>query len=238
MIFAAILAGGKGVRMGDPDRPKQYFQLCGKPLLVHTVEKFCVFGQIDAIIVLCPQELTAQTTDLVRRYCPDHRDRIYVTAGGASRNQTVARALAFIEENFEADDESLVITHDAVRPFVSYRIIKENIEQARRTGACDTVVAATDTIVESLDGRNISSIPDRDKLYQGQTPQTFNLRKLERVMEGFSEEELAGFSDACRMFTLAGEPVSLVAGDPENMKITYPHDMRVARALMEDADAQ
>lgn len=231
-VFAAILAGGSGVRMGNSDKPKQYLMLGSKPILAHTVEKFQVSGLFESIIVLCPQAWVQQTRDLLRRYCPEFSDQVAITAGGFTRNETVACAVEYIEGHFDVDEQTLLLTHDAVRPFVSHRIIEENIETARRYGACDTVIPASDTIVESTNSVSISAIPNRKNLYQGQTPQTFNLRKLEKLMGTLTDEEKSILTDACKIFVLRGERVELVRGDVSNMKITYPQDMRVAKALI------
>lgn len=231
--YAAILAGGSGTRMGNSETPKQFFELGGKPILVHTIEKFCVANCFDAVVVLCPEQWVRQTCDLLAKYCPLFADSIRVTAGGASRNDTVRNAIEFIEANFSVDDETIIVTHDAVRPFVSQRIIEENIQAARESGACDTVIPATDTIVESLDGANITNIPDRSVLYQGQTPQSFNLRRLKELVGSLSEQEKNLLTDACKIFVLRGQKVALVRGDSSNMKITYPQDMRLAKALLE-----
>lgn len=230
--FAAILAGGSGTRMGNPDKPKQFLMLGSKPILVHTVEKFCVTGSFDAVLVLCPETWVQQTKDLLAKYSPSFAQEVTVIAGGATRNDTVTNAVDYIEGAFDVDDDTVLVTHDAVRPFVSHRIIADNLEAARLHGACDTVIPATDTIVESLDATTISSIPNRRDLYQGQTPQSFNLRKLKRLTESLTEEEKEILTDACKVFVLRGEAVSLVMGEPANMKITYPQDMRLASALV------
>lgn len=231
--YAAILAGGSGTRMGNSETPKQFLDLGGKPILVHTIEKFCVSNCFDAVVVLCPEPWVRQTKDLLHKHCPLFADSIKVTVGGASRNDTVNNAISYIEQNYDVDEETVIVTHDAVRPFVSQRIIKENIQAARATGACDTVIPATDTIVESLDGETISDIPDRSVLYQGQTPQSFNLCKLKELMASLSDQEKGILTDACKIFVLRGQNVALVRGDSSNMKITYPQDMRLAHALLE-----
>ena len=94
-------------------------------------------------------------------------------------------------------------------------------------------VPATDTIVESLDGELISSIPNRSVLYQGQTPQSFNMRELRETLESLTPEESAILTDACKAFVLRGKKVALVRGDVSNIKITYPQDLRVAEAMLE-----
>ena len=124
------------------------------------------------------------------------------------------------------------MTHDAVRPFVTYRIIKDNIDAAKKYGACDTVVPATDTIVESQDGVIISAIPDRSKLYQGQTPQSFNALKLQQLYRSLTDGEKEILTDAAKIFVIKGEPVELVRGETYNVKITYPYDLTVAEGLL------
>lgn len=231
--YAAILAGGSGTRMGNSETPKQFLELGGKPTLIHTIEKFCIVNCFDAVIVLCPEQWIRQTRDLLKKHCPLFAESVVVVAGGATRNDTVMNAIACIEDGYQVDEGTVIVTHDAVRPFVSQRIIQENVEMARKCGACDTVIPATDTIVESRDAAVISAIPDRRNLYQGQTPQSFNLRKLKSLVESLTEEEKGILTDACKIFVLRGEEVALVRGDSSNMKITYPQDMRLAQALLE-----
>lgn len=233
MQFAAILAGGSGVRMGNPNKPKQFFFLGDKPILVHTLEKFCASGCFDAVLVLTPATWVQQTKDIIARHCPQYADAVDVIAGGAERNDTIMNAIRYFEDESQADDGAIIVTHDAVRPFVSLRIIEENIEAALTHGACDTVVPATDTIVESLDGETISAIPNRSALYQGQTPQSFHMRTLKEVLLSLTPDEKSILTDACKAYVLRGKKVALVRGDEENMKITYPQDLRVAEALLE-----
>lgn len=233
MIVAAILAGGAGVRMGNPDKPKQYYSLGDKPVLVHTVEKFCVHGRFDAVLVLCPKTWIQQTKDILSRHCSAFFEMVYVTAGGPTRTDTVLNAVIWMEDRFSIDDSSIIVTHDAVRPFVSMRIIDDNIDAACKYGACDTVIPATDTIVVSENASSILEIPDRRNLYQGQTPQSFNVSMLKSILTSLSDEEKTILTDACKAFVLRGERVELVKGDVANFKITYPHDMRVARAMLE-----
>lgn len=231
--YAAILAGGSGTRMGNSDKPKQFLMLGDKPVLIHTVEKFCATGSFDAVLVLSPKAWVHQTRDLLEKYSPAFAASVQVVEGGSTRNETVANAISFVEENYRVDDDTVLVTHDAVRPFVSHRIIEDNLTAARQHGACDTVIPATDTIVESVDGADISSIPERSKLYQGQTPQSFKLQKLFELMKSLTAEEEGVLTDACKIYVLRGEPVALVMGSPSNMKITYPQDMRLASALLE-----
>ncbi|WP_405290102.1 2-C-methyl-D-erythritol 4-phosphate cytidylyltransferase [Methanobrevibacter sp.] len=234
MIFAAILAGGIGSRMGGTDTPKQFLDLGDKPVIIHTIEKFVINSKIDKIIVLTPQNFINHTNHLIHEYIGENED-IIVIEGGETRNDTLMNSISYIEENFGIDDESVIITHDSVRPFVTHRIIEDNIDAAKRYGACDTVVPATDTIVESINGATISSIPVRDYYYQGQTPQSFNIKKLFNLITSLTEEESNILTDACKIFTLKDEDVYLVEGEVTNIKITYPYDLKLANTILEDS---
>ena len=233
MIFAAILAGGIGSRMGCTDTPKQFLTLGNKPVIIHTIEKFVINKKIDKIIVLIPKNFINHTNHLIEEYIP-HNDDIIVIEGGATRNDTLMNSINYNDENFGIDDNSIILTHDSVRPFVTHRIIEDNIDAAKRYGACDTVVPSTDTIVESINGKTIESIPVRDYYYQGQTPQSFNIKKLFNLINSLTEEESNILTDACKIFALKDEDVYLVDGEVTNIKITYPYDLKLANTILED----
>lgn len=235
MIFAAILAGGIGSRMGGMDTPKQFLTLGNKPVIIHTIEKFVINKNIDKTIVLIPKKFINHTNDLIKEYIGENED-IIVIKGGETRNDTIMNSIKYIEENFGIDYESIIITHDSVRPFVTHRIINDNIDAARKFGACDTVVPATDTIVESVNGETIESIPVRDYYYQGQTPQSFNIKKLFNLINSLTEAETNILTDACKIFTLKEEDVHLVKGEQTNIKITYPYDLKLANTILEDGN--
>ncbi len=236
MVFAAVFAGGIGSRMGNSDTPKQYLELGGKPVIIHTVEKFFINEEIDEILILCPKAWVAHTRDLVAKFLPEGK-KITVIAGGATRNGTLENAIEYIENNCETDEDTVIVTHDAVRPFLTHRIICENVEAAKKYGACDTVIPATDTIVASEDGKMISSIPERNKMFQGQTPQSFRLKELERVLSSLTEDEKAILTDACKIFTIKNRDVFMVNGEVFNIKITYPYDLKVAQTLLKGKDS-
>lgn len=233
MIFGVVLAGGIGSRMGNVDKPKQYLLVGEKPIIIHTLERFYVQNEFEKIIVLCPEEWVSHTKNLIKKYMKD-TERIVVLQGGDTRNETIMNSLRYIEKEYGLDDDTIVVTHDSVRPFVTQRIIEENIKYAKEYGACDTAVAATDTIVYSQDNVLISDIPDRSKMYQGQTPQTFNALKLKNLYESLTEEEKATLTDAAKIFVMKGEKVHIVDGEVFNIKITYPYDLRVAEALIRE----
>lgn len=230
MIFAVICAGGVGTRMGAKS-PKQYMTVGEKPIILHTIEKFLINDEFEKIIVLCPKAWVNHTKDLVEKYLKIS-DRIIVLEGGASRNDTIMNSISYIEKEYGLDDDTIIVTHDSVRPFLTHRIIKENIEFALKYGACDTVIPATDTIVESLDEKQISNIPDRKNMYQGQTPQSFKAKKLKELYNSLTNEEKDILTDAAKIYVLKNEPIYLVQGEVFNIKITYPYDLQVAETLI------
>lgn len=237
MVYGAVLAGGVGKRMGNAEKPKQFLTIGDKPIIVHTVEKFTVCSEMEKVIVLTPEKWIEHTRNILTKHIPD-MSKIEVIAGGETRNETLMNAIAFIEKEGNLNDDTIIITHDAVRPFVTYRIIKENIEVAEKFGACDTVFPATDTIIRSEDSDYIAEVPNRAELYQGQTPQSFKAKKLRELYEGLSEDEKAILTDAAKIYVMKGEKVKLVMGESFNLKITYPYDIKVAETILKgEADA-
>ena len=231
MIYGAVLAGGVGKRMGNAEKPKQFLTIGGKPIIVHTVEKFALCTEFEKIIVLTPAKWIAHTRNILSKNIPD-MSRIEVIAGGDTRNETLMNAINFIDEEGNLDDDTIIVTHDAVRPFVTYRILRDNIEAAGRVGACDTAFPATDTIVRSEDGKIVTEIPDRSQLWQGQTPQSFKAKKLRALYQSLTDEEKDILTDAAKIFVMKGEAVEIVRGESFNLKITYPYDIKVAETIL------
>lgn len=230
MIYAGILAGGVGSRMGITGMPKQFLSVGGKPIIIHTIEKFLMCERIDHIYVAVVRDYVSHMTDILKKEIGES-DRITVIEGGADRNGSIVNVINEIRKT-DSSPDSILITHDSVRPFVSARIIEENIDAALEFGATDTVIPATDTIIRSSDGMKLDEIPVRDELYNGQTPQTFRIGMFEEDFFALSEEQKKILTDACKIFILAGRTVRMVKGDAYNMKITTPFDLRLAEAIV------
>ncbi|MFB9861028.1 D-ribitol-5-phosphate cytidylyltransferase [Salinicoccus siamensis] len=231
MIYAGILAGGIGSRMGNVPLPKQFLDLDGKPILVHTVEKFLLTSEFDKILIATPQKWIAHTRDTLRKHNIND-ERINVVEGGSDRNETIMNIINVIEDQDGITPEDVIVTHDAVRPFLTHRIIKENIANVLEHGAVDTVITAIDTIVTSTDGDSIKSIPVRNEMYQGQTPQSFNINLLRDSYNRLSDEDKKIMTDACKILVVADKKVKLVAGELFNIKITTPYDLKVANSII------
>lgn len=231
MIYAGILAGGQGTRMGNVPMPKQFLLLNDKPILIHTLEKFVLNPRFEQIIIASPKEWINYTKDTIKNFKLD-LPNIHVVEGGSERNDTIMSIINFIDKEYGLQDDDVLLTHDAVRPFLTHRIIEENINMGIEYGAVDTAIEAIDTIVESQDHNFISNIPERDIMYQGQTPQTFNIKMLEKLYNALSEEEKNILTDACKIFSMKGEKVKLVKGEIFNIKITTPYDLNVANSII------
>ncbi len=238
MNYAGILAGGMGTRMGKTDLPKQFLMLGEKPIIIHTIEQFLMSPLIEKVIVAVPSEWISHTQDIIGKYCQFGKDKINVIEGGKDRHGTVMNVFNYIEKNYSVDKDTIVVTHDAVRPFVTQRIIKENIELCKKYGSTDTVIPAFDTIVESQDGNIISNIPLRDKMYQGQTPQSFKLKEFIIINDSLTEEEKASLTDACKVYVIKNKKVGLVRGETFNMKITTKHDLKMANLMIGNVEEE
>ena len=233
MIYAEILAGGKGTRMGNLDMPKQFLTLKNKPIIMHTIEKFILNDRFDKILVISPKEWINYTKDIIKKFIGSN-DRLEVVEGGVNRNESIMNGIRFIEQKYGLNDEDIIVTHDSVRPFLTHRIIEENIDAALKYGAVDTVIEAIDTIIQSEDGKIISDIPVRSTMYQGQTPQSFNIKKLIQYYNDLTDEQKEILTDACKICLLHGDDIRIVKGEIFNIKITTPYDLKIANALIDE----
>ncbi len=226
-VFALVLAGGMGSRMGG-DKPKQFLMAGGKPVIIHTLDRFLKHGGFKKIIVLCPYEWVSYTEEIIKEHTGNSMENIAVTAGGQSRNNTIMAGISYIEDNYGICNSTIVVTHDAARPFINNRIIDGNINTALKYGAATTAVPATDTILYCPDKKTVGSITDRSLLYMCQTPQTFYAEKFRKLYNGLSAGKKEQLTDATSVFTINNFPVGIVQGEMYNFKITYPNDLAVA----------
>lgn len=234
MIFGAILAGGTGSRMGLTNMPKQFLELGDKPIIIHTLQKFLLNLKFDVIYLGIHENWTGYMEDLIEKYIADeeNKKRIKIISGGIDRNSTIMNIVEDIEENYTLNSEDVIVTHDAVRPFITSRILEENIEMSLKYGACDTVIPAIDTIVVSENNKIIKEIPNRQYMYQGQTPQSFKILELKKLYNELSKEEKEILTDACKIFVIKGKEIHLVRGEISNLKITTQEDYKIAQAMI------
>lgn len=234
MIFGAILAGGIGSRMDGADMPKQFLPLKDKPIIIHTLERFLLCERFEQLYVGAHADWIDYMNSLINQYLPKDKSKITVTPGGENRNETVLNIVHTIEYTNGTSQDHIIVVHDAARPFLTLRMIEENIDAALTYGAADTVLPAIDTIIVSEDGQQISDIPDRRHMYQGQTPQSFQVSTLKELYYSLSEEEKTCLTDSCQIYVKQDYPVHLVQGSVTNIKITTQADYKMAQALAKE----
>ena len=200
MIFAIVLAAGSGSRMGSA-LPKQYINIYRRPVAYYSLKTFYECKSVDKIIFVTGQDYFDYGLEISQKYF--HSD-ILVCTGGAHRNDSLMNALEFIEEKFSIDEDTIVLTHDAARPFVTEQMILDNIEAMKEADACDTCIPAVDTVIEATDGF-ASAMPDRQQVYYCQTPQTFRAAKLKQLYYALDEEQKKSLTDAGKIFYLSGQ---------------------------------
>ncbi len=226
-----ILAGGIGSRMQSPELPKQYLKIDNEPIIIKTVRNFIDFGSFGAGVICCPVDWIEYTKALLLEYGIS-TDTVFVIPGGKNRNSSVQNGCIFLTQNFNIKDDDIVLTHDAVRPFIDSRIIKDNISAVKEFGAANTVMPVYDSIIRTVTGDFLSEHLPRKELFRVQTPQSFRLNELKNVINSLSDEELENYTDVASIFADRGFRVKLVEGLDSNIKITTPFDMAVAESIV------
>lgn len=216
--IAIIVAGGTGQRMGSVV-PKQFIEVEGKPILLHTIDQFvAAFADIEFVIVL-PEGYIEEGNVLLNN---SHiSNKVAFVAGGDTRFQSVKNGLTQVNE------KAIVFVHDAVRCLLTPALIQRCYQQAVEKGSAIPAVSATDT-VRLLEG-NTHNVVDRENVMQIQTPQTF---QSELLITSFQQNYQPSFTDEANVVEASGTPVFLVDGEFENIKITRPLDLAIATYIL------
>ncbi|HEY2961960.1 MAG TPA: 2-C-methyl-D-erythritol 4-phosphate cytidylyltransferase [Pyrinomonadaceae bacterium] len=225
MNVAIIAAAGTGSRMAN-NRPKQFLQLAGTPIIFHTLKPFELCDSIHEVIVVLPAEASAEF--LAQAGKRGLRKLARVVPGGATRADSVKRGLQAIR----AATAEIVAVHDGVRPFVTVEEIEKTVEAAQRDGAAILATPATDT-VKLVEGATVVKTLDRRSLRQALTPQCFRYDLLRRAYDQVDVNDPL-LTDESALVERLGQPVTIVEGSTRNIKITTPLDLLVAEALLEE----
>lgn len=233
MIYAGIVAGGSGTRIKNANIPKQFIEIGGVPILVRTVRAFAEIGEIAKIYIGINPDWYDYADEMLDKFGTD-RDRVSLICGGRDRNGTVMNILNALTSEHEVNKGDVLLTHDAVRPFISREIIEGNISCARENHACGTYIPSDDTIIRTTDGNTVSENLVRSELMRAQTPQSFEIAALQECIAKLGNERVSQLTDTCGIFTECGYPIHIVSGDPMNFKITTDHDLRLAKLIAEN----
>jgi len=225
MVYAIIVAAGKGIRMSDSVR-KQYIALDGMPMLSRTLGVFNHCDLIDRIIVAVPEDDIDFCRNEIIPAANMGKDPILVI-GGARRQDSVYNSLKTIET-----DDGVVLIHDGVRPFVNPEHLVACIKGAQKHGACILGIPAFDTVKHVNAKNEIIQTQKRDRLWLAQTPQAFQLQLIKKAHEIAKKEGFMGTDDASLVERLGGV-VKIIPGSRSNIKITNQEDLKLAQALLQ-----
>lgn len=224
--YVIILAGGSGERMGAAT-PKQFLKLAGQTVIEHTLRVFERHPRVDEIFIVGNPAYRGLMEDILQRNCFSKVTKLL--DGGSSRTESSRAGVTAIPEG-----EAKVLLHDAVRPFVSERIITECLEALDRFPAVDVAIPATDTIIETSDMRCITQIPPRAFLQRGQTPQGFRAAVIKKAHAMAVREKSLSVTDDCALVLRYGlGQIFVVAGEERNLKITHTEDLFLADKLFQ-----
>jgi 2-C-methyl-D-erythritol 4-phosphate cytidylyltransferase/2-C-methyl-D-erythritol 2,4-cyclodiphosphate synthase len=224
VVSAIVAAGGRGVRLGA-EQPKQFLEIGGRTILERSIEAFSRHPAVGEVVVALPPDRIEGVAARMRELGLAH---VALVEGGTRRQDSVAHAFARVNPA-----ASVVVIHDAARPFVTPALIDRTIEAATRYGAAIAALPVRDTVKQAGGDREEHSRPiaatlAREDIFLAQTPQAFRREVLKRALELAREAAIDGTDEAV-LAERAGFPVHLVPGDPDNMKITTPEDLEAAR---------
>ena len=220
-VGVLIVAGGAGVRAG-PGEPKQFRSIHGVPLLLRALRPFLSHPEVGWVVVALPAGFAERPPEWLEKL---GGERLTLVTGGATRADSVRAALGAL-----AADASVVLVHDAARPFVGRETVDAVIARARSGVGAVAAVPAGDTIKEVVEGTKVARTVPRDRLWRAQTPQGFPRAMLEEAYKQLRREDPAPTDDA-EVCERAGFPVEVVADSPSNLKVTTADDFRIAEAL-------
>jgi len=225
MTSAIIVAAGRGTRMG-PNVDKLFLDIAGKPVVVHTWQRFAEAMCIDEVVLVVRDGMQDGFEELAKRFQLPNNYRL--AAGGAERQDSVWNGLEAVSRGTE-----IVAIQDAARPCTSEVLLSKTIAAARATGAAVAAQPVTDTIKESADGKTVERTLDRSRLWAVQTPQSFRWEIIRRALSEVRHRGLSVTDDtaACE---LIGQSVQLVAATEPNPKVTRPEDLPYIEMLLRE----
>ncbi len=229
MNIAIIFAAGKGERMGSVI-PKQFLKINEKPILIHTIEIFEYHKMIDKIYVVVQKEYIQYVKNLKKKY---NLDKIVkIVEGGNQAQESIYNGIKEAEK--ENPEDSIVLLHDGVRPFISEKLITDNINAVMKYGSAITSIPSYETILISQDENKVTNVPYRRETFIGQAPQSFYLKDIVNAHENIRKrpEGYENMVDACTIFNTLGIETHMVNGNRGNLKITTPEDVYVFKAYL------
>lgn len=225
-LAVIIPAAGSGTRMGS-SKPKPFIILGDKQIIWHTINVFLKLDNVIQIIIPTSKEWLGEV-EVICESLPKSKVHFDVIAGGSERQFSIQNGLKFLR-----DDVDLVAVHDAIRPFIDRDLIKKTCKKASSYGGAIVGVPVKDTIKKVEQNQSIIETPDRNTLWQAQTPQIFRKELLTKAYYSATEEDFFGTDDASLVERIGGD-IKIVKGDRKNLKITYPIDLKIAEMILKE----
>jgi 2-C-methyl-D-erythritol 4-phosphate cytidylyltransferase len=227
MNIAVIFAGGIGKRMGKTDKPKQFMEISEKPIIIHTLEVFENNKNIDKIIISCLNEWITYLESLIEKYKIKKVDKI--VPGGATGQMSIFNGLHVANQLYPED--SIVLIHDGVRPFIDDELINSNIESVEKKGSAISSVMSTETFVLVDENKMIMDIPERCNSLVAKAPQSFYLKDIYEIHKKAQHDNIYDSIDSCTLMHYYNKKMSVVLTDYDNIKITTPKDIALAESI-------
>lgn len=235
MVYAAILAGGKGTRVKKAKVPKQFIEIKGLPIIFYTIKNILKVKRFDYLYIAVHKDFIEYLDNVLKdNLDKDEYSKIKIILGGKERIDTIFNVTDAITDDNGIQDDDVIVIHDSVRPFVTEKILNDSIDYASKYGAVVTALPASDTILHSKDGKIVSEIPDRSTVFHGQAPDSFNLKKLIEMEENLTSEQkeiIVGTSQFC---TFNNVPMYMIEGDAINFKITTDSDLEITKNILNE----
>ena len=227
---AIVFAGGVGSRAGDDDLPKQFREVAGRPIIIHTLSHFQSHPRIDAVYVACLAGWEARLADLAAEAGITKLARI--VPGGATSQDSIREALCAASTQWDAG--VLAVIHDGVRPIITADLIDRQLDTAERLGNAVTVRPSAETVLSSRDGQLADEFLERSHSYLAQAPQVFRLGEIVRAHEHMRQlnPSYTDVVDSATLMARFGHPIRLVTGHHPNLKITHPGDVDFFRGWL------
>lgn len=231
MNIAIIFAGGVGRRMRTSDKPKQFLEMNGKPIIIHTIEHFDEHPEIDGIVVVCIESWIGFLKEKLEKF--NIRKVLKIVPGGNSSQESTRKGLYAVRECVDIDPKDIIVLiHDGVRPLIDEKLISDNIHSVKKYGNAITVVPATETIIEINSDGEIEKVADRTHCRLARAPQSFYLSDIIAAHERALTDGKAEMIDSAMLMQHYGAVLHTVRGPVENIKITNPMDFHIFRAIV------
>lgn len=228
--YAIILAGGVGKRMGDVNLPKQFLEICGIPIIILTIQNIIKTEFFKTLYIAIHPDWKDYLQQLLYNY--SLLDNIKIIDGGKERNDSIENALDVLKLDGIKDDD-IVVIHDAVRPFITKELLYDAVTKTAQFGATVAIVPAKDTMIISNNGIAIS-MPDRDKIYHGQAPDSFKFSIIYNALKSLTSDEKQSITGTAQICAKNNIEVHTFLGNEKNIKITTIMDLFLAKAIFKE----